>query len=87
MPPNTLRVRTAYVLVKIRGSGSLVGRVTSAGTLEYFPPLQFDEEIVEVEINGVAIYRPFGEFRRAKSYCRLCGAQPTTGVHLSPLPR
>ncbi|GFV93448.1 hypothetical protein TNCV_1987631 [Trichonephila clavipes] len=25
-------------------------------------------EIVEVEIGGVAIYRPFGKFRRAKSY-------------------
>ncbi|GFT97530.1 hypothetical protein TNCV_386981 [Trichonephila clavipes] len=24
---------------------------------------------------GVAIYRPFGEFRRAKSYCHLYGAQ------------
>ncbi|GFV65311.1 transposable element Tc1 transposase [Trichonephila clavipes] len=28
----------------------------------------FQAEIVEVEISGVAIYRPFGEFRRAKSY-------------------
>ncbi|GFT53991.1 uncharacterized protein TNCV_153521 [Trichonephila clavipes] len=27
---------------------------------------------VIVEIGGVAIYRPFGEFRRAKSYCHLC---------------
>ncbi|GFU64244.1 hypothetical protein TNCV_3927251 [Trichonephila clavipes] len=27
---------------------------------------------MEVEIGGVAIYRPFGEFRRAKSYCHLC---------------
>ncbi|GFY15309.1 hypothetical protein TNCV_1571201 [Trichonephila clavipes] len=34
---------------------------------------QFNADIVEVEIGGVAIYRPFGEFRRAKSY--LYGAQ------------
>ncbi|GFX64487.1 hypothetical protein TNCV_4043771 [Trichonephila clavipes] len=32
-------------------------------------------KIVEVEIGGVAIYRPFEEFRRAKSYCHLYGAQ------------
>ncbi|GFT58844.1 hypothetical protein TNCV_184991 [Trichonephila clavipes] len=37
----------------------------------YFPPLQLHAEIVEVEIGGVAIYRLFGEFRRAKSYCHL----------------
>ncbi|GFT36796.1 hypothetical protein TNCV_2755891 [Trichonephila clavipes] len=30
---------------------------------------------MEVEIGGVAIYRPFGEFRRAKSYCHQYGAQ------------
>ncbi|GFW37033.1 uncharacterized protein TNCV_5019311 [Trichonephila clavipes] len=35
---------------------------------------QFHAEIVEVEIGGT-IYRPFGKFRRAKSYCRLYGAQ------------
>ncbi|GFX15978.1 hypothetical protein TNCV_522851 [Trichonephila clavipes] len=32
-------------------------------------------KIVEVEIGGVAIYRPFGEFRRANSYCHLYSAQ------------
>ncbi|GFV23976.1 hypothetical protein TNCV_207271 [Trichonephila clavipes] len=32
-------------------------------------------KIVEVEIGGVAVYRPFGEFRRANSYCHLHGAQ------------
>ncbi|GFU99995.1 hypothetical protein TNCV_4056691 [Trichonephila clavipes] len=42
-----------------------------------FPPSThgFNAEIVEAEIGGVAIYRPFGEFRRAKSYCHLYGAQ------------
>ncbi|GFY10805.1 HTH_Tnp_Tc3_2 domain-containing protein [Trichonephila clavipes] len=32
-------------------------------------------KIVEVEIGGVTIYRAFGEFRRANSYCHLYGAQ------------
>ncbi|GFT11294.1 hypothetical protein TNCV_1143981 [Trichonephila clavipes] len=36
---------------------------------------KFLAEIVEVEIGGVAIYRPFGELLRAKSYCHLHGAQ------------
>ncbi|GFU34570.1 hypothetical protein TNCV_1993011 [Trichonephila clavipes] len=49
-----------------------MGLVTSAGNGEYFPPLQFYAEIVRVEIGGGAIYRVFGEFRRAKSYCHLC---------------
>ncbi|GFX18157.1 uncharacterized protein TNCV_1578361 [Trichonephila clavipes] len=44
------------------------------GTGEYFPPFQYHGEIVKVEIDGVAIYRPFGEFRRANSYCHLYGA-------------
>ncbi|GFW45100.1 hypothetical protein TNCV_716021 [Trichonephila clavipes] len=35
----------------------------------------FNAEIVEVEIGGVAIYHRFGEFRRAKSYSHLYGAQ------------
>ncbi|GFV44293.1 hypothetical protein TNCV_4117701 [Trichonephila clavipes] len=38
-------------------------------------PLQSHGKIVEVEIGGVAIYRPFGEFHRANSYCHLYGAQ------------
>ncbi|GFW62882.1 hypothetical protein TNCV_4452311 [Trichonephila clavipes] len=34
---------------------------------------------------GVAIYRPFGKFRRAKSYCHLYGAQgQRQGVLLAP---
>ncbi|GFT68912.1 hypothetical protein TNCV_1804421 [Trichonephila clavipes] len=75
MPPNTLRVHTEYMVVKSVGPKSLVGCVTSARTGEYFPPLQFHAEIVEVEIGGATIYRSFGEFRRAKSYCHLYGAQ------------
>ncbi|GFT89665.1 hypothetical protein TNCV_3137551 [Trichonephila clavipes] len=42
----------------------------------------FHAEIVEEEIGGVAIYRPFGEFRRAKSYCHLYGAQGQRQAYL-----
>ncbi|GFV85939.1 DUF4817 domain-containing protein [Trichonephila clavipes] len=42
-----------------------------------YPPSThgFHAKIVEVEMGGVAIFRPFGEFRRANSYCHLYGAQ------------
>ncbi|GFT56996.1 transposable element Tcb2 transposase [Trichonephila clavipes] len=33
---------------------------------------------------GIAIYRPFGEFRRAKSYCHLYGAQAQRQAYLLP---
>ncbi|GFT33813.1 hypothetical protein TNCV_4383211 [Trichonephila clavipes] len=50
--------------------------VTSAETGEYFPPLQSPcRNCGGGDIGGVAIYRPFGDFRRAKSYCHLYGAQ------------
>ncbi|GFV24094.1 hypothetical protein TNCV_3583371 [Trichonephila clavipes] len=46
---------------------SLVGLITSAGTGEYFPPLQSTCRNCGGGDRGrVAIYRPFGEFRRAK---------------------
>ncbi|GFU70611.1 hypothetical protein TNCV_2971711 [Trichonephila clavipes] len=35
----------------------------------------------------VAIYRPFEEFRRAKSYCHLYGAQGQRQAYLLPMPR
>ncbi|GFY23649.1 hypothetical protein TNCV_1039481 [Trichonephila clavipes] len=35
----------------------------------------------------VAIYRPFGEFRRAKSYYHLYGAQGQRQAYLLPMPR
>ncbi|GFW58688.1 uncharacterized protein TNCV_378711 [Trichonephila clavipes] len=76
MPPNTLRVHTEYVLVKSVGPYSLVGLITSAGTGEYFPPLQFTCRNCGGGDRGrVAIYHPFGEFHRAKSHCHLYGAQ------------
>ncbi|GFW29952.1 PC4 domain-containing protein [Trichonephila clavipes] len=75
MPPNTLRVHTEYVLVKSVGSKVLWIESRGQWTGEYFPPLQFHAEIGQVEIGSVAIYHPFGEFRRANSFCHQYGAQ------------
>ncbi|GFW24861.1 uncharacterized protein TNCV_1961261 [Trichonephila clavipes] len=75
MPPNTLRVHTEYVLVKSVGPKVLWAESRVQGTGEYFPPLQSHVKIVEVEIGGAAIYRPFEEFRRDNSYCHLYSAQ------------
>ncbi|GFV67400.1 hypothetical protein TNCV_4307711 [Trichonephila clavipes] len=47
----------------------------------------FHAEIVEVEIGGVAIYGPFWEFRQAKSYCHLYGAQGQRQTTSSSMPR
>ncbi|GFU92259.1 hypothetical protein TNCV_1338401 [Trichonephila clavipes] len=60
MPPNTLRVHTEYVLVKSVGLKSC-GLSHGRRRLENIS-LQFHAEIVEVEICGNAIYRPFGNF-------------------------
>ncbi|GFX13484.1 hypothetical protein TNCV_2192381 [Trichonephila clavipes] len=44
--------------------------------LENIPtPLQSHGKIMEMELGGVAIYRPFGEFRRSNSYCHQYGVQ------------
>ncbi|GFV01488.1 hypothetical protein TNCV_2960821 [Trichonephila clavipes] len=52
-----------------------------------YPPSthEFHAEIVEWKIGGVAIYRPFGKFRRAKSYCHLYGAQGQRQAYFWPL--
>ncbi|GFV49737.1 hypothetical protein TNCV_1793051 [Trichonephila clavipes] len=72
-PPCSLIVLTCSLNQWVR---SLVGLITSAGTGEYFPPLQSTCRNCGGGDRGrVAIYRPFGEFRRAKSYCHLYGAQ------------
>ncbi|GFW82212.1 uncharacterized protein TNCV_5056871 [Trichonephila clavipes] len=63
------------MLIKSVGPKVLWAESQVQGTGEYFPLLQFHAKIVEVEIGGVAICRPFGEFRRANSYCHLYGAQ------------
>ncbi|GFV70498.1 uncharacterized protein TNCV_2868441 [Trichonephila clavipes] len=64
MPPNTLRVHAEYVLVKSVGPKVLWVESRVQGTREYFPPLQSQGKIVEVEIGGVAIYRPLGNFAK-----------------------
>ncbi|GFU35865.1 uncharacterized protein TNCV_4029821 [Trichonephila clavipes] len=73
--PNTLRVHTKCMLVKSVGPKVLWAESRVQETGEYFPPFQSRCKIVEVEIGGVAIYRPIGEFRQANSYCHLYGAQ------------
>ncbi|GFT47461.1 hypothetical protein TNCV_3749981 [Trichonephila clavipes] len=57
-----------------------VGCLQNCGTLSLVS--SFHAEIVEVEIGGVAIYRPFGEFRRAKPYCHMYGAQGQRQAYL-----
>ncbi|GFV90631.1 hypothetical protein TNCV_2223471 [Trichonephila clavipes] len=69
VPPNILRVHTEYVLVKEVGPKVLWIESRVQGTEENFPPLQFHAQIVEVQIDGVAIYRNvlsnLQEFHRA----------------------
>ncbi|GFS95287.1 hypothetical protein TNCV_2631041 [Trichonephila clavipes] len=64
---------------------SLVGLITSAGTAEYFAPLQFPcRNCGGGDRGGVAIYRLFGEFRRAKiALSPVWSSRPTTGVSLA----
>ncbi|GFV61903.1 hypothetical protein TNCV_4107071 [Trichonephila clavipes] len=61
----------------VRASDSRPEGLGSMPDATKYPPSThgFHAEIVEVEIGGVAIYHSFGEFRRAKSYCHLYGAQ------------
>ncbi|GFU83452.1 hypothetical protein TNCV_1346371 [Trichonephila clavipes] len=60
MPPNTLRVHTEYVFVKSVGPKVLWARVQ--GTGEYFPPIQFLDKIMDVEIGGSPFIVPSGNF-------------------------
>ncbi|GFX04887.1 hypothetical protein TNCV_2248701 [Trichonephila clavipes] len=83
MPPNTLHTRKTCSLNQwVR---SLVGLITSAGTGEYFPPLQSTCRNCGGGDRGrVAIYRPFGEFRRAKIVLSpVWCSRPTTFVPLA----
>ncbi|GFV90924.1 hypothetical protein TNCV_3616861 [Trichonephila clavipes] len=61
----------------VRASDSTSEGLSSMPEATKYPPSThgFNAEIAEGEIGGVAIYRRFGEFRRAKSYCHLYGAQ------------
>ncbi|GFV19678.1 hypothetical protein TNCV_479041 [Trichonephila clavipes] len=83
-PPSTHGVRCSLN----QWVRSLVGLITSAENGEYFPPLQFTCRNCGGGDRGrVAIYRPFGEFRRAKSYCHLYGAQSQRQAYLLSVPR
>ncbi|GFS90021.1 uncharacterized protein TNCV_507281 [Trichonephila clavipes] len=82
MLPNNLRAHAEYVLVK---SGTPKVLWAESRVREYFPPLQFHAKIGEGEIGGVAIYRPFGEFRRANLYCHLYGVQGQRQAYSLPL--
>ncbi|GFY09693.1 hypothetical protein TNCV_381871 [Trichonephila clavipes] len=57
------------------------------GTGEYSPPLQFHAEITEVEIGGVAIYRPFRNFTEVNRTVTCMGAKANDRRTSSPLPR
>ncbi|GFX29328.1 hypothetical protein TNCV_3218621 [Trichonephila clavipes] len=84
MPPNTLRVHTSTCSLN-QWVRSLVGLITSAGTGEYFPPLQFTCRNCGGGDRGrVAIYRPFGELRQGKIVLSpVWCSRPTTGVPLA----
>ncbi|GFW69041.1 uncharacterized protein TNCV_2919391 [Trichonephila clavipes] len=86
MPPNILHVHTEYVLVKSVSPKVLWAESRVQGTGEYFPPLQFHAKIVDVEIGGVAIYHPSGNFAELirTVTCMVPKPRPMTGVLLAP---
>ncbi|GFX98855.1 hypothetical protein TNCV_1504311 [Trichonephila clavipes] len=57
------------------------------GTGEYFPPLQLHANIVEAEIGGVAIYRPFGNFSELNRTVTCMVLKANDRRTSSPLPR
>ncbi|GFV88572.1 uncharacterized protein TNCV_1243821 [Trichonephila clavipes] len=59
--------------------------LSRAQTFSRWCGVEFHAEIVVVAIGGVAIYLPFGEFRRAKSYCHLYGVQGQRHAYSLPL--
>ncbi|GFS84976.1 uncharacterized protein TNCV_1305851 [Trichonephila clavipes] len=84
-----------YVIAPVRAVGSLVLRasdsrpegLSSMPDATKYPPSTrgFQAVIVEVEIGGDDIHRPFGEFRRAKIVLSpVWCSRPTTGVLLAP---
>ncbi|GFW55730.1 uncharacterized protein TNCV_121141 [Trichonephila clavipes] len=87
MPPNTLRVNTVYVLFKSVGPKVSWAESRVQGTGEYFPPLQFHAKVVEVEIGGVAIYRPFGNFTELNRTVTCMVFKTNDRRTSSPLPR
>ncbi|GFV32456.1 uncharacterized protein TNCV_1677421 [Trichonephila clavipes] len=84
MPPNTLRVHTEYVLVKSVGPKVLWAESRVQGTGEYIPPLQSHCKILMGKSVVSPSIVPFGEYRRANSYCHLYGgSRLMTGILLA----
>ncbi|GFX58475.1 hypothetical protein TNCV_416551 [Trichonephila clavipes] len=75
----TLKVKAAVGSLVVTASDSRPAGLGSMPNATKYPPIH--AEIVEGEISVVSMYHPFGEFRQAKSYCHLYGAQ---GVPLAP---
>ncbi|GFW28416.1 uncharacterized protein TNCV_4640811 [Trichonephila clavipes] len=75
MPPNTLRVHTEYVVVNSVGLKSC-GLSHERRDWRIFPSSSVPcRNCGGGDRGGVAIYLPFGKFRRVKSYCHLYGVQ------------
>ncbi|GFW91112.1 uncharacterized protein LOC103524116 [Trichonephila clavipes] len=77
-----------------RAVGSLVVRASDyrpeglrsmPDVTKFSPSTDFHAEFVEMEIGGVTIYHPFGEFHQAKSYCHLHGSQDNDRRTSSPM--
>ncbi|GFU75788.1 uncharacterized protein TNCV_1652481 [Trichonephila clavipes] len=83
MPPNTLRVHTEYVLVKSVGPQSC-GLNHECRDWRIFPSPSVYMQKLCGDRGRVAIYRPFGEFRRAKIVLSpVWCSRPTAGVPLA----
>ncbi|GFW82597.1 uncharacterized protein TNCV_3491691 [Trichonephila clavipes] len=87
MPPNTLRVHTEYVLVKSMDPKSCRLSHEHRDWRIFPSPSVPCRNCGGGDRGGVTICRPFREFRRAKSYCHLYGAQGQRQVFFSPLLR
>ncbi|GFT79405.1 uncharacterized protein TNCV_604241 [Trichonephila clavipes] len=87
MPTSTLRVHTKYVFVKSVGPKFSWAESRVQWTEEYFPPLQFHAYIVEMEVGGVAIYRPFGNFTELNCTVTCMVLYANDRRTSSPLPR
>ncbi|GFX37619.1 uncharacterized protein TNCV_3201421 [Trichonephila clavipes] len=87
MPPNTLRVHRVHARVKLVGPEVSWAESRVQGSGEYFPPLQFHAKIVEVEIGGIAVYRPFGNFTEQNRTVTCMALKANDRRTSSPLPR
>ncbi|GFX76634.1 hypothetical protein TNCV_3163521 [Trichonephila clavipes] len=77
----------SYNYVVVRASDSRPEGLGLMSDSTKYPPSThgFHAEIVEAEIDGVAIYRPFKEFLQAITYCHLYGTQGQRQAYFLPL--